>query len=199
MIKNVMLFIGGAVTGAVITYISVVKYYVDKNQEIINTYEERLKKLEKDAETVKSSEEEETLHMDKVNTTEIDYTSFYKPDQPVPNDIPLNANTYDQYVKDNFSSPYEDSDPVLITEAAYEEKANEGYEVIETSYYIDDDMLFFSDDEVVEDIDRLIGESNLIVFAKTNASKIFVLNEEYGQVICVIKRHGPCPMNNIEY
>lgn len=165
-----MSFIGGAAVGSLICFALLKeKYETLANEEIEhmnNYYEEELKNVREVVEEIKESEEQE-------KKTYVDYVKKYSPDEivkdkyydmPYPDVIPDVID--EDYHEDD--SPPEDppendllyEDPFVISREDFDDTYSH-FDKITITYYEDDDVLADEQDEVIPDIDAVVGYDSL--------------------------------------
>ncbi len=164
--KIILSFIGGAAVGSLICFALLKeKYETLANEEIDhmnNYYENELKNVKEVIEEIKESEEQE-------KKTYVDYVKKYSPeeiikdkyyDMPYPDVIDEDYHEDDGPPEDPPENDLQYEEPFVISR----EEFDEGYphfDKITITYYEDDDVLADEQDEVIPDIDAVVGYDSL--------------------------------------
>lgn len=163
MVKDLITFVGGVATGGLVAYLYLKRKYESIIEEEIeavrNFYDsEYFDEEEPIEESIPEEEEEEKESEVKYAELVSDYTSYSKPDLKT-----LAAN------EDSKEGPY------IIEPEEFGEV--DGYETINLTYYADgyltDDM-----DELVDNVDEVIGWSNLNEMGKYEEDALHIRNEK---------------------
>lgn len=167
--KIILSFIGGAAVGSLICFALLKEKYENlANEEIEhmnNYYEEELKNVREVVEEIKESEEQE-------KRTYVDYVKKYSPDEIVKDkyyDMPYPDVIDEDYHEDD--SPPEDppendllyEEPFVISREDFDDTYAH-FDKITITYYEQDDVLADSQDEVIPDIESVVGYEALCRF-----------------------------------
>lgn len=160
--KIILSFIGGAAVGSLICFALLKeKYETLANEEIEhmnNYYEEELKNVREVVEEIKESEEQE-------KKTYVDYVKKYSPNEIVKDryyDMPYPDTIDEDYHEDE--SPPEDppendllyEEPFVISREDFDDTYAH-FDKITITYYEQDDVLADEQDEVIPDIESVVG------------------------------------------
>lgn len=144
------------------------------------------------ARTVEITENEHGIH---VKSTDVrDDETFEEPDSKVQHrnifldGQPLNDDEWDYEVEEGQRT---EDDPYIIHEDEFNENEPD-FEDVALTYYAGDDVLTNEQDEVVEDVDDLVGERNLRHFGHGASDKdmLFIRNHKRGLNIEISRSMG---------
>lgn len=167
--KIILSFFGGAAVGSLICFALLKEKYEDIANEEIDSmndyYEGELKNVREIIDEMKNDEEEE-------KKTYVDYVKKYSPDEIVKDkyyDTPYPDNIDEDYHEDE--EPKEDpiendlyyDTPFVISREDFDD-TYEYFDKISLTYYEQDDVLADSQEEVIPDIDTVIGYEALSRF-----------------------------------
>ena len=163
-LQNIIAFLAGAGISSVVTWQLLKKKYAQMAQEEIDSVKEVFSKknkpdIEKIEETQECVEGEEYDEEEVVETpyskilTDLQYTSSNE--------------TRGDKMKGNgiYVIPPDDFDEV-------------GYETVSLTYYADGVLAYDGSDEIVEDIDDVVGSESLNTFGEYEDDSVFVRNDE---------------------
>lgn len=154
---NAVMFLTGAACGAAIAWHYAKKKYEQIAQEEIDSVKEAFQKREADADTVQK--EQRAVNLQKIPE---------KPDISEYASI-LHNHGYSEEVVSKLGS-----DPYVISPEEF--GAIDDYEQISLSYYADQ-ILADENDELVEDIENVVGVESLTHFGEYEDDSVFVRND----------------------
>lgn len=189
--KSILIFLGGAATGALISFAllhdkykqlmdeeitSMKEYYNKEKEDLEESHFKEMRSIVKDYEVEEEEKKTFVDYVKKYNPSEIvadkDYNRPYpiddeEDDMPPPEDPPERTI--------NFSEPY------VISLEEFEEE-NHHFDKITISYYDIDDTLADEREEIITDVEVVIGEDALGRFGDMSGDPniVFVRNERLG-------------------
>ena len=164
-LSKFIIFTTGAAIGSVVTWKLVKTKYERIAQEEIDSVIAEFNRLKEGLgkKTEETSEEEK----DEPDERDEEYEEY---------DSILRGSEYVQYAKDKLKFEKEDKDVIEPYVIPPEEFDENGYET-ETLYYFADGVLADGCNEIVNNIDELIGEDSLTHFGEYEEDSVFVRNE----------------------
>lgn len=157
LLSSLFVFATGAAIGSVVTWKLVKTKYEQIAQEEIESVREMYERV---SEKPESEEDDESDEEDLKEYEEIVQSANYKP-----------------YKKDKIEEGEEDDimiEPYVIEPEEFDEN---GYETVTLFYYEDGVVATADTNEVVENVDELIGEDSLTHFGEYEEDSVFVRND----------------------
>lgn len=184
MFKNILLLASGAAIGSLVTWKLVKTKYEQLAQEEINSMKEVYSKRSEEAENESDSDEtpvdpevarakaEEAK--DKPSVSE--YAARIQKHGYVNYSDPASINEEDAEEEEQKGEDTEVLAPYVISP---EESGNEGYDIVSLTYYADK-VLADENDELIENVDELVGFESLSHFGEYEDDSVYVRNDRLG-------------------
>ena len=172
---NVFMFAAGAVIGSAATWFVLKNKYEQMVQEEVESVKEALSGLtnntEESVEETESEEEEDAEEYHQVNLDELEDLSEEETDE----DLEEYANLTNLYSSEKGGAEkVRTKKPYVIS--PYDFGEIDEFRKIDLTYYADG-VLADEDDEVITDVDELIGAGSLNTFGEYEDDAVFVRNE----------------------
>lgn len=160
LLSKAFIFAAGAAIGSVVTWKLVKTKYEQIAQEEIESVREMYSRTEK----VETDDGDPDDEPDEDTETRDEYEDI------------INGAGYTQYRTNETTEKEEEDemiDPYVIIPEEFDEN---GYETV-TLFYYEDGVLATTDDEVIANVDELIGEDSLTHFGEYEEDSVFVRND----------------------
>ena len=183
---NVIIFIGGVAAGSFVTWRLLKEKYIRQTQEEINEVREHYrKKKESEEVTVDSNGATETnekpdLIAYAAKLTKNGYIDYTNPK----NLVKATGDTIDAVIQ---KTNEESLDPVILNDPSYQPPyiispedfaIDDEYTIVNLNYYIDG-VLTDEDDNIVENVDDVVGLENLNHMGEYEDDALHIRNENY--------------------
>lgn len=179
--KNLLLFVSGAAIGSAITWKLVKTKYEKLAQEEINAAYEDLgdKPVEESANDVPEEDPDVRAKAEEAKNkpSVSEYAAMLKKQGYVNYSEPETINEYTEEEEPDEEEEEEDMNKPYVI--APEEVGNEEYKVVSLTYYLDK-VLADENDEIVEDVEGLVGFESLTHFGEYEEDSVYVRNDRLG-------------------